>query len=114
MSGWSAVALIAVGTLLHGTTQVVSAILLPNGAPTGRAATMTLRGAASSFGSATGAALGGVLLETAGYATVGVSTVAFCALAAGVAWWGGMRSQRPAPRVVAAPLAQEAGLPKAA
>ena len=47
---------VGAGTLLHSITQVVTAVWLPRSAPTGRAATMTLRGAASSLGAAGGAA----------------------------------------------------------
>jgi predicted MFS family arabinose efflux permease len=94
ISGWLAVGLIAAGTLLHGVTQVVTAILLPNAAPTGRAATMTLRGAASSLGSATGAAVGGLLLQGSGFANVGVSVVAFCVVGAAMVSLGRMHSPR--------------------
>src|SRR6185503_19160617 len=52
MNGWLAVAIVSLGTLLHSMTQVVTAIWLPQSAPTGRAATMTVRGAASSLGAA--------------------------------------------------------------
>ena len=68
-------------------TQVVTAVLLPRGAPTGRAATMTLRGAASSFGVAAGAAAGGLMLDAAGFASVGASAVVYCTVAAALAWW---------------------------
>jgi MFS transporter, DHA1 family, inner membrane transport protein len=87
IAGWIAVAIIGAGTLLHGMTQVVTAVLLPQGAPTGRAATMTLRGAASSLGGAAGAAAGGLLLDAAGFALVGASAVVYCAVAAALARW---------------------------
>jgi predicted MFS family arabinose efflux permease len=87
MASWFAIGLIGVGTLLHGITQVVSAVMLTQATPTGRATTMTLRGAASSLGSATGAAIGGLLLQNAGFAVVGAGAIAFCAVAAGLAWW---------------------------
>jgi predicted MFS family arabinose efflux permease len=87
MASWCAIGLIGLGTLVHGITQVISALLLTQAAPTGRAVTMTLRGAASSLGSATGAAVGGLLLQSAGFAVVGASAIAFCAVAAGLAWW---------------------------
>ncbi len=85
---WFAVALMGIGTLLHGVTQVVTSVLLPRGAPAGRAATMTARGAASSLGSATGAALGGLLLEHAGFPAIGTIAVLCCAAAAVLVWCG--------------------------
>jgi predicted MFS family arabinose efflux permease len=87
LGSWVAIGLIGLGTLLHGITQVISALLLTQAAPTGRAVTMTLRGAASSLGSATGAALGGLLLQNAGFTVVGASAIVFCVVAAGLAWW---------------------------
>ncbi|HET6315519.1 MAG TPA: MFS transporter [Chloroflexota bacterium] len=87
VNGWLAAAIVGVGTLLHGATQVVTAIWLPKSAPTGRAATMTLRGAASSLGAAGGAALGGVLLSVADFAALGASAIVFCALGAALGWW---------------------------
>jgi predicted MFS family arabinose efflux permease len=87
--GWIAVLIVGIGTLLHGMTQVVTATLLPRGAPTGRAATMTLRGAASSFGSGLGAALGGLLLPAAGYPALGVLAIVCCAGSAALVWWAG-------------------------
>jgi DHA1 family bicyclomycin/chloramphenicol resistance-like MFS transporter len=88
LSGWLAVGLVGLGTLLHGITQVLTAVLLPNGAPTGRAAMMTFRGAAASLGAAAGAAAGGLLLETVGFAALGASAIACCGVAAALAWWG--------------------------
>jgi predicted MFS family arabinose efflux permease len=88
VAGWLAVAVVGVGTLLHGLTQVITAVMLPNAAPTGRAATMTLRGAASSLGAAAGAALGGLVLDASGFAMVGATSVAFGLFAAALAWWG--------------------------
>jgi predicted MFS family arabinose efflux permease len=91
LSGWLAVGLVGLGTLLHGMTQVVTAVLLPNGAPTGRAAMMTFRGAASSLGAAAGAAAGGLLLGSVGFAALGASAIACCSVAAALAWWGRSR-----------------------
>jgi predicted MFS family arabinose efflux permease len=92
------VAVVGLGTLLHGMTQVVSAMLLPAGAPTGRAATMTLRGAAASFGSGAGAALGGVLLHEVGFPIVGAMAFGLCVVAATIAWWGRATVTHPSPR----------------
>jgi predicted MFS family arabinose efflux permease len=83
-----AIGLIGVGTLLHGLTQVASAVMLPNSAPTGRAATMTLRGAASALGAAAGAGMGGLLLQGAGFGALGASSVVCCGVAAAVVWLG--------------------------
>jgi DHA1 family inner membrane transport protein len=100
ISGWFAVGLIGAGTLLHGVTQVVTAVWLPQTAPTGRAATMTLRGAASSLGAASGAALGGLLVAGAGFVAVGTSAIVFCVVAAAVAWWGRAPVARPSDPLV--------------
>jgi predicted MFS family arabinose efflux permease len=88
MVSWLAIGLIGVGTLLHGITQVASAVMLPQAAPTGRAATMTLRGAASALGAAAGAGVGGLLLQGAGFGALGASSVAFCGVAAALVWLG--------------------------
>jgi predicted MFS family arabinose efflux permease len=101
VSGWVAVGIVGVGTLLHGITQVVTAILLPEGAPTGKAATMTLRGAASSLGGAAGAALGGVLVASAGFGAVGIAALACCTLAMLLAWLGRTQPYRISPRMTA-------------
>jgi predicted MFS family arabinose efflux permease len=88
VSGWLAVGLVGVATLLHGMTQVVTAMLLPADAPTGRAATMTLRGAAASLGAGAGACIGGLVLEQFGFAAVGFVALAGCLSAAALVWWG--------------------------
>ena len=88
ISGWLAVGLVGAGTLLHAATQVVTATSLPHGAPTGRATTMTVRGAASSLGAGAGAAAGGLLLQGADFATLGAGAFACCAIAAALVWWG--------------------------
>ncbi len=91
LAAWSAVGVVGLGTLLHGVTQVVTAVLLPNSAPTGRAAIMTFRGAASSLGAAAGASAGGMLLEGVGFAALGATAMACCGVAAALMWWS--RSQ---------------------
>ncbi len=94
MASWLAVGLIGAGTLLHGVTQVITAVWLPQSAPIGKAATMTVRGAASSLGAASGAALGGLLLASSGFAALGASAIAFCALAAALTLWGRTPNKR--------------------
>lgn len=88
LSGWVAVGLVGLATLLHGITQVVTAMLLPADAPTGRAATMTLRGAAASLGAGAGACVGGLVLEQFGFAAVGAVALAGCLSAAALVHWG--------------------------
>ncbi len=86
LTGWMAIAAIAVGTLLHGLTQVASAVLLSQETPAGHAATMTLRGSAQSFGAALGSAVGGVLLPWAGFTALGEFALLACVLGALLAY----------------------------
>jgi MFS transporter, DHA1 family, inner membrane transport protein len=78
LSGWTAIAAIALGTLMHGLTQVASAVLLSQETPAGHAATMTLRGSAQSLGAALGSAAGGVLLPLAGFPALGLCALVCC------------------------------------
>ena len=89
VTGWAAVGLITAGTLLHGVTQVASAVLLSQETPGGHAATMTLRGSAQSLGAALGAGFGGALLPIAGFGALGLIALACCV--------GGALLARPAP-----------------
>jgi DHA1 family inner membrane transport protein len=86
IAGWAAVGLIALGTLLHGVTQVASAVLLSQETPGGHAATMTVRGSAQSLGAALGAGLGGAILPLAGFGALGVLAVLCCISGALLAW----------------------------
>jgi MFS transporter, DHA1 family, inner membrane transport protein len=85
-AGWTAVAMIALGTLLHGLTQVASALLLSQETPGGHAATMTLRGSAQSFGGALGSAVGAALLPVAGFGALALVALLAC-LAGGLLAW---------------------------
>lgn len=78
VTGWVAIGAIALGTLLHGLTQVASALLLSQETPAGHAATMTLRGSAQSFGAALGSALGGAFLPSLGFAALGGLALLLC------------------------------------
>lgn len=86
LAAWAAVGAIALGTLLHGLTQVASALLLSQETPAGHAATMTLRGSAQSLGAAVGSALGGVLLPLASFSALGVAALLCCVGGAALAW----------------------------
>jgi predicted MFS family arabinose efflux permease len=75
-----------VGTLLHGVTQVASAVLLSQETAGGHAATMTLRGSAQSLGAALGAGFGGAILPIAGFDALGIIALFCCAAGALLAW----------------------------
>jgi MFS transporter, DHA1 family, inner membrane transport protein len=55
-----AITLMAAGWLMHGMVMVSTVVLLVARSPAGRALTLTLNGAAMSFGMALGAGLGGL------------------------------------------------------
>jgi MFS transporter, DHA1 family, inner membrane transport protein len=98
LTGWLAVGIIALGTLLHGVTQVASAVLLSQEARGGHAATMTLRGSAMSLGAALGSGLGGAILPIAGFGALGLIALCCCSGGALLAWpvfFGGERRTEP-------------------
>jgi predicted MFS family arabinose efflux permease len=87
LAWWAAVGSLALGTLLYGITQVASALLLAQETPVGQAATMTLRGSATSLGAALGGAAGGAVLPVAGFEALGLGAAVYCLVGAALAWW---------------------------
>lgn len=77
-----AVGVITIGTLLHRTTQAVTAVLLLRKTQCDAPAMMTLRGSAASFGVAACSATAGLLVEASGFTALGTSTPAHSAAGA--------------------------------
>jgi predicted MFS family arabinose efflux permease len=82
-----AVALLTLGMVAQGLSNVGAIILLSSGAPTGRATALTVNGSAASLAGALGGGLGGLLLAVGGYLTLGWCVLILALTAAGVVWW---------------------------
>ena len=82
----SAGLLVSVGAVL-GTAQLLTSLLLTSQSPAGRATTLTLNSAALCLGMALGGSLGGLLLTLGGYEMVGVGSLAWLLVAAGLVAW---------------------------
>jgi predicted MFS family arabinose efflux permease len=84
--GPASVALMAASSVMLGIGEVATNTLLLDETPAGKATTMTLNQAINSLGGAAGASLGGLLLATGGYSSLGLSALAGFVAAALIAW----------------------------
>ena len=91
-------ALNGLGAATMGLANVTATLLLGRESPAGRATTMTANQAAFSLGSATGSALGGLLLALGDYHTIALAGPLPCLAAAALVW----RSRPRAPAAVGA------------
>ena len=89
-----------VGSLMMGIANVTVTLLLGRESPAGRATTMTANQAAFSLGSASGGALGGLMLAISGYSAIAVCIPIICCLAAALVW---LCRPRAVPEVSASP-----------
>jgi predicted MFS family arabinose efflux permease len=90
---WTSTVLILVTSFAGALAAVGIATLLASETPAGIGTTMVFNGSILNFGSATGAALGGVLLAVGGYNALGLGLPVFALIAGLLAWWPGGRSQ---------------------
>jgi predicted MFS family arabinose efflux permease len=91
-----------VGSLMMGVANVTVTLLLGRESPAGRATTMTANQAAFSLGSASGGALGGLLLALSGYGAIVACIPVLCSVAAALVWFC---RPRPAPESARAGVA---------
>ena len=89
------------GAVMMGLANVTVTLLLGRESPAGSATTMTANQAAFSLGSASGGAIGGLLLALSGYPAIAAAIPALCLAAAALVWFC---RPRPAPETVAASL----------
>ena len=90
------------GSLMMGIANVTVTLLLGRESPAGRATTMTANQAAFSLGSASGGALGGLMLALSGYTAIALCIPALCCVAAALVWFC---RPRHASETTAAPVA---------
>ena len=93
------VALVTLGMIAQGLSNVGAIILLSGGAPTGRAIALTVNGSATTLSATLGGGLGGLLLAVAGESALGWCPLALGLAGAGVVWWsriGGVSPPVPA------------------
>jgi predicted MFS family arabinose efflux permease len=84
---WTALPLMFTSAFLSAISGVGIATMLAAESPAGPGTTMVLNSSMLNFGTAAGAAVGGVLLSLGGYSTVGVGFALFSVAAATLAAW---------------------------
>lgn len=96
------VALVTLGMIAQGLSNLGAIILLSGGAPTGRAVALTVNGSATTLSATLGGGLGGFLLAVAGDGALGWCPLALALAGAGVVWWS--RIGEVSPPVAAVPV----------